>query len=260
MPKEQVFISYSRQDKKWLEKLQMMFKPLVRKGTISVWDDTKINPGTKWKEELEDALSAAKVAVLLVSPDFLGSDFIAEHELPPLLDTAKKQGLVILWIYVSYCLYDETEIEGYQAAHDISKPLDHLTPPDQRRVLAEVCRKIKAAVNPLDPPQDFLSDAAEIVLETSEDESRQLSPSLRAYFAELNRDVSQLTQDQFRVIQYLIDFPRVRISGSAGSGKTVVAAEKACDSLLLDIAYSWYVITLTWLSTSARWWPEPALR
>ena len=145
--RDQVFISYSHKDKEWLEKLQTMLKPLVRKK-LAVWDDTNIKAGAKWKDKIEEALAAAKVAVLLVSPNFLGSDFIAEHELPPLLEAAEKQGLVILWVYVNSCLYDETEIKDYQAAHDISKPLNSLTPAEQDHVLADVCRKIKAAVNP----------------------------------------------------------------------------------------------------------------
>jgi hypothetical protein len=130
-----------------LSKLQTMLKPMVRNKIISVWEDTKISAGDEWRGEIKEALARAKSAVLLVSPYLLESDFIAEHELPPLLDAAKKEGLV-LWVYISHCLYDETEIEHYQAANEVSKPLDSLTPSEQNRVLADFCRKIKDAANP----------------------------------------------------------------------------------------------------------------
>jgi hypothetical protein len=122
-----------------------MLKPMMRNDTIWVWDDTKIQAGAKWRDEVEKALARANVAVLMVSANFLASDFIAKHELPPLLNAAEQEGLKIIWVPVGYCLYGETEIEQYQAVHNPAQPLGSLKGAKLDEALAKICREIKAA-------------------------------------------------------------------------------------------------------------------
>jgi hypothetical protein len=84
------------------------------------------------------------MAVVLVSPNFVASDFISTHELPPLLEAAAQNHVKILWVYLSACLYDETALSEYQAAHDISEPLDSLSPAQQNEQLVKVAKLIRS--------------------------------------------------------------------------------------------------------------------
>lgn len=152
--RDQVFISYSHKDKEWLERLQTVLKPLIRKGVVNVWDDTRIETGQKWREEIKSALATAKVAVLLVSPDFLASNFVVEDEMPVFLKAAADDGLKIVWVPVRDCLYTETEIYDYQAAFDPARPLAGLSQAEVDKALVEISKKIKAAtVEKTDPPK-----------------------------------------------------------------------------------------------------------
>ncbi|NEQ52634.1 MAG: TIR domain-containing protein, partial [Leptolyngbya sp. SIO3F4] len=143
--KDKIFISYSHRDSEWLEKLQIFLKPLERSGSIVKWDDTQIQAGDEWLKEIERALASAKVAVLLVSQSFLASDFIAENELPPLLDASENKELTIIWVPISYSTYEESAIKKYQAVHDPKQPLKSLDAAAQDQALVEISKKIKQA-------------------------------------------------------------------------------------------------------------------
>ncbi|MCP5516532.1 MAG: toll/interleukin-1 receptor domain-containing protein [Verrucomicrobiales bacterium] len=140
--RDTVFVSYSHRDKKLFQEFKTMLAPVLRQGPLALWDDTKIKPGAKWKEEIKAALDSAKVAVLLVSQNFLASDYIAQNELPPLLKAVQDEGVTVFWICLSSCLHEQTEIADYQAAHDVSKPLDRLSKPDRQAMLSEICAKL----------------------------------------------------------------------------------------------------------------------
>ncbi|MBP5973623.1 leucine-rich repeat domain-containing protein, partial [Brasilonema sp. CT11] len=142
-----VFISYSHKDEKWFENLKTHLKPLIREQNLQVWDDTQIKPGDIWRNEIAAALASAKVALLLVSPDFLASDFINKNELPPLLEAAKAGGVRILWVPLRSSSYKVTAIEEYQAAHSPERPLNKMTEGEQDDTWVEICEKIKEAAN-----------------------------------------------------------------------------------------------------------------
>ena len=145
--RNQIFVSYSHKDKKWLTKLTDMLKPLAQRNVISTWDDRQIKAGELWRKKIEHALATAKVAVLLVSPNFLASDFIYRNELPPLLEKAKRGGLAIIWLAVSASVYSETELAQYQAVNDPARPLDSLRAPDLNKELVRICQQIKEIVS-----------------------------------------------------------------------------------------------------------------
>jgi hypothetical protein len=140
-----VFISYSHQDRRHLEALQKHLAPFKRKKSLSIWVDTDIRPGTKWKEEIREAIDGARVAVLLVSADYIASDFVARHELPRLLDSARKKGLRVLWVPVSAIGFEKTGIAKYQAAISPARPLNRMKVADRELAWVTIAQKIKEA-------------------------------------------------------------------------------------------------------------------
>lgn len=148
--KQKIFISYSHQDKEYLDRLMVHLKPLMRRGMLDVWADTKIKTGDHWREEIQKALDSASVAILLVSADFMASDFIIDNELPPLLSKAEVNGTRILPVIVSPCRFTrEPELSRFQSANDPSTPLSTI-PRDEREIIydklmAEVERGMKNA-------------------------------------------------------------------------------------------------------------------
>jgi len=136
MSRSEIFISYSHQDREWLDKLKLFLKPLERNGLLQIWDDGRIRTGADWKSEIIAALSRARVGVLLISQPFLASDFIADEELPRILRAAQSEGVTIYPIVVAHSTYHRSPLSRFQAANDPQKPLESLSVPEQNKILA----------------------------------------------------------------------------------------------------------------------------
>jgi hypothetical protein len=145
--RKEVFISYSHKDVAWMKRFKTVLTPLTRNDKLEYWVDTQIKPGTLWYDEIKKALGRAKVGVMLVSADFLASDFIVREEIPALLRAAKQDGATIIWIPIRDSLYTETEIADFQAAWSPDKPLAGLKKADADKALVEIAMKLKEAFN-----------------------------------------------------------------------------------------------------------------
>jgi internalin A len=146
--RDQVIISYSHQDKRFFDDLLKHLKPLLRAGAITTWSDCEIKPGAKWFDEIKAALAKTSSAVMLVSPDFLASDFIHEHELGPLLKEGDAGGVTILWVLIRDCAYQETPLRDYQAVvSPPDKPFAKMKLSERDTAWRMVCAAIKQAAN-----------------------------------------------------------------------------------------------------------------
>ncbi|HEX3530288.1 MAG TPA: toll/interleukin-1 receptor domain-containing protein [Thermoanaerobaculia bacterium] len=146
--RDQVFISYSHDDETYMKALLKHLKPYMRSGTVSAWSDRQIASGAKWFQEIQTALSKTSVAVLLVSPDFLASDFIHDQELGPLLQEAEAGGVTILWIPLRASSYKETSLKDDQAVSNPDRPLAGMKRAERDEAWVQICEEIKRAVNP----------------------------------------------------------------------------------------------------------------
>ena len=144
-----VFISYSHADKDWLDRLKRHLKPLVRDGNLNCWDDSHIQPGDDWKQEIQNALDTAQVAVLLISADFFASDFIDETELPPLLAAAQAEGARILPVIISASRFARNPaLARFRPVNPPGQPLAKMPPAEQEDVLDRLAHTIESIFNP----------------------------------------------------------------------------------------------------------------
>jgi hypothetical protein len=145
-----VFISYSHEDKSWCDRIKTQLKAFMNASPplTQIWDDGRIEPGTEWETAIDDAMKQASVGVMLVTPNFLASDFIVQKEVPYLVDAARRNAVRLVWIPVSYSNYGVLPIAAFQAASDPRQPLDSLAQWEADRELVRIAEFIySAAIN-----------------------------------------------------------------------------------------------------------------
>ena len=181
-----IFISYSHRNRDTLERLRVHLKPLERDDLIDPWDDTRLKTGQLWKDEIKNVLATAKVAVLLVSADFLASDFIATEELPPLLAAERARGLIIMPVILGPCRYTETPgLAQFMSVNDPARPISKMRKPDREAIWAKLAKDIEEAIGrPVSRTDSATTPLRVVILDRRNLQTNE--PPLRLLEAELS--------------------------------------------------------------------------
>jgi tetratricopeptide (TPR) repeat protein len=77
----EVFFSYAHEDDAFRQLLLKHLRALKREGIIDAWNDCDINAGSEWEQEINEHLNTAQIILLLISPDFMASDYCYSKEM-----------------------------------------------------------------------------------------------------------------------------------------------------------------------------------
>jgi hypothetical protein len=135
LDRSRVYLSYSYKDKIWFDRLFGEQSRFI----FDVWDDTRVASDEK---RISEGISYARVAVLLVSANYLASDIIMHKQLPLVLEAANRGELRVVWVPISASLWSSTPLAKFQAAIDPSTPFESLEAGEQRIRLAQILTMI----------------------------------------------------------------------------------------------------------------------
>lgn len=142
MVRDSIFISYSHKDEKWLKEIRKHLSILEHKYQLIIWDDSRIKTGSDWENDIRQSIKRCSVAILLVSTNFLSSEFILKKELPLILKAAKNSRFTIVNVILDTCAFDLTELKDLQTLNNPKYPLEELKPSDRKKVLVSLTTDI----------------------------------------------------------------------------------------------------------------------
>lgn len=145
-----IFCSYSHKDEFSRKALEVHLKLLQRRRLIESWDDRKLEAGDDWKETISDNLDGADIVILLVSPDFIASDYCYELEMRRALERHETGAARVIPIIVRDVNLENTPLVHLQALPEDGLPITHWA--DKDSAWRNVSEGIEKVINP--PRQD----------------------------------------------------------------------------------------------------------
>lgn len=143
----EVFFSYSHQDEQLRDELAKHLSILKRQGIITAWYDREISAGTEWAGEIDAHLNTAQVILLLISADFLASDYCYDIELTQAMERHAAQEARVIPVILREVDWKGAAFGKLQALPKNALPVNNWANRDQ--AFADIARGIRKAVEEL---------------------------------------------------------------------------------------------------------------
>ena len=117
-----IFFSYAHEDEELLKRLKAQLRPLQREGLIEVWHDRDISAGTEWEGKINEHLKTAEIILLLISPDFMNSDYCYSIEMKKAIERHENGKARVIPIILDYCHWQIKPLNKLQALPQDAEP------------------------------------------------------------------------------------------------------------------------------------------
>ncbi len=143
----EVFYSYAHDDSLLRNKLEKHLKLLQRQGLITQWHDRHISPGSDWAQAISMHLERASVILLLVSADFLASDYCYSIEMQRALERHQNKEARVIPILLRPCDWKDAPFAQLQALPTNAKPITSWN--NQDEAFTDVASGLRRAIEDL---------------------------------------------------------------------------------------------------------------
>ena len=121
--KVSIFISYAHADEDAKKELDKQLSPLKRSNKIETWNDRELIAGQEWDEEIITELNKSEIILLLISADFIASQYIWDKELAIAMKRHEDGTAHVVPIIMKNCLWQEMPFAKLQALPKNAKPV-----------------------------------------------------------------------------------------------------------------------------------------
>src|SRR6266849_3458753 len=118
-----IFFCYAHEDEYLLIQLQMHLRPLEREGLIEFWYDRNISAGTEWEREISEQLNTAQIVLLLVSPDFMNSDYCYAVEMKQAIQRYERNEACVIPVILRPVYWQIASLRILQALPTDAQPI-----------------------------------------------------------------------------------------------------------------------------------------